>query len=389
VAINEHPGFSTDRLAHLVSAIRHDIDKELYDGAQVIVARNGEVAVQESLGFADRGAGRAMTADDVFKVFSLTKAFINALVLRAIDRGEMSLQTRVVDVIPEFWGKDLYRSGRKELVNVGHLLTHRAGLPPTPTPVPYEELHDLPTTIAAICQMDVVGEPGTTFNYSPTVNHALLGEIVRRVHGAASFREVLDRELLEPLGMTSTRLGAPEAWADRLVPAVARYAPGGWLGPEDIEVMNTAIHEEAEMPWVGCVATAEDVFRFAEMLRRRGEVDGSRLLSPAILDLATRDQTGARENELYKRIYLRMGWDVPPASIGLGFMLRGDGLYVTPFGTLASPRTHGNWGAGSSLFWVEPERDLTFVCVTAGVMEEAENLVRWQRLSDLAIAAAV
>jgi len=52
-------------------------------------------------------------------------------------------------------------------------------------------------------------------------------------------------------------------------------------------------------------------------------------------------------------------------------------------------RTFGNFGAGSSLFWVDPEKSLTFVCLTAGVMEEARNILRFQRLSDMAHAAAV
>ena len=70
-------------------------------------------------------------------------------------------------------------------------------------------------------------------------------------------------------------------------------------------------------------------------------------------------------------------------------MLRGEGIYHHFFGTLASPRTFGNFGAGSSLFWVDPEKDLTFVCLTSGVMEEAPNILRFQRLSDMAHAAAV
>ena len=46
-------------------------------------------------------------------------------------------------------------------------------------------------------------------------------------------------------------------------------------------------------------------------------------------------------------------------------------------------------GAGSSMFWVDPERDLTFVLLTAGLLEETANLDRCQRLSDLVQAAVV
>ena len=36
-----------------------------------------------------------------------------------------------------------------------------------------------------------------------------------------------------------------------------------------------------------------------------------------------------------------------------------------------------------------PESDLTFVCLTAGVMEEGDNLARFQRLSTMASASAL
>ena len=54
--------------------------------------------------------------------------------LRAISRGELSTATRVVDVLPEFAGTDRFRRARKDRITVGHLLTHRSGLPLTPTP---------------------------------------------------------------------------------------------------------------------------------------------------------------------------------------------------------------------------------------------------------------
>jgi CubicO group peptidase (beta-lactamase class C family) len=57
------------------------------------------------------------------------------------------------------------------------------------------------------------------------------------------------------------------------------------------------------------------------------------------------------------------------------------------FGTLASPGTFGNYGAGTTLWWVDPERDLTFVCLSAGLMESNANIERFQKLSDIVISA--
>jgi len=200
-------GFDARALERVESSLREDVERGLIDGAVIKVARHGEVVLDSAVGYADRHAAVPMREDSVFKVLSLTKAFTTTLVLEAIDLGLLSLTTRVVDVIPEFWGRDLFRSGRKERVNVGHLLTHRAGLSPTPQPLPYDRLHVLSETIQAVCELDVVGEPGKAFSYSPTVNHALLGEMVRRVHGAESFADLLDKRLFRRLGMASTSLG--------------------------------------------------------------------------------------------------------------------------------------------------------------------------------------
>jgi CubicO group peptidase (beta-lactamase class C family) len=125
------------------------------------------------------------------------------------------------------------------------------------------------------------------------------------------------------------------------------------------------------------------------MLRRGGELDGARILGPAILDQATRNRTGDKPNELYMHLALARGWEPYPAYIGIGFSLRGEAICHHQFGTLTSPRTFGNHGAGSTLFWVDPELDMTFVCLTAGVMDEADNIERFQRLSDIAASAAM
>jgi CubicO group peptidase (beta-lactamase class C family) len=384
-------GLDSEALERLVAAIEKDIDSELYDGAVVMLGRHGEVALHEAIGWAERDTGREMRTDDIFRVLSLTKAFTNTLMLRAISRGEIGTATRVVDVIPEFRGTDRFRAAGKERITVGHLMTHRSGLPLTPTPVPYEQLGDLDLVLEAIYELEPVSEPGGPVNYSPALNHALMGEILRRVSGdGIAMRDLLRRDLFEPLGMSSSALGAPAAWADRLVPLKARFGnAGGWLTEHDVEVLNDVISEDAEMPWVGGVTTAEDVFRLAEMLRRGGEYDGTRFIAPAVLDLATRNHTGSAPNELYGRLAVQNGWEVTPAYIGLGFMLAGETLAPAMYGTFASARTFGNYGAGSTIFWVDPERDLTLVILTAGVLAHAPNIQRFHRLSDMAVAAAL
>ena len=378
-----------DAIKRLEEHIAAEVKKGLYDGCNIIIGRGGKIGLKACIGSADVKTNRKASADDIFYIFSMTKAFTNVLVLKCLERGKLDFTSRVVDIIPEFVAGDRFRQAKKSKINILHLLTHRAGLVTTPTPLPYNGLGNLENTIKAICELDVVGNVGVDVDYSPALNHALLGEMARRAMGYSSYREMAEKELFEPLKMTSTAIGAPKKWADRMVPIVAKFPTGGWLSAKDVEIMEEIINEEAEMPWVGAVSSIGDIYRFAEMLRRGGELDGVRILSPATIDLATTNHTGDLVNNLYANISHAREWDVAKANFGLGFALSGEGIYPSFFGTLTSPRTFGNYGAGSTLFWVDPKLDLTFACLTAGVMEESENIRRFQRLSAMAAAIAI
>jgi CubicO group peptidase (beta-lactamase class C family) len=377
-------GFDPIGLERLTTTIQTDIAQEKYDGAVLVVARSGEIVLHEAIGLTDRAKHRAARTDDVFCLFSVTKTLTAATVLQRIDRGELALTTKVADIIPEFGCKG------KQRVTVAQLLTHTGGMSAGVPPVPPDLMGNLEAVVAAVCQQGPEAIPGQEVSYSPITAHAVLGEIVRRVDGGTRpYREILAAEVLDPLEMNDTALGARKDLASRKVPIIVRDRSEGLFAPEMLEAFNFILTEEAEIPAGGAVSTAADIFRFAEMLRRGGELNGSRILSPAIIELATTNHTGLRPNNLWNYARELRGWDEFPAYLGLSFFLRGTGIFSTYFGTMASSGTFGGVGAGSTLFWVDPERDLTFVCLTAGLLEESRSMERFQRLSDLVFAAVI
>ncbi|HTY93589.1 MAG TPA: serine hydrolase domain-containing protein [Steroidobacteraceae bacterium] len=379
------PGLSASRLQYLKDVIEQDIARGLYRGASLVVARHGRIGLQVALGTHRSDDPRPLTTQSVFSLLSVTKALTNVLVLRAIERGQFSLQTKVASVIPEFAG------GQRDRVTLFHLLTHTAGLPSVFMPVPGMYIDRLDEVIAAICsKVQSIEEPGRSVNYSPMANHALMGEMLRRTDPQRrSYRQIVNDELLQPLKMHDTSVGLrPDLRARHVRLEFQQDFPVQHLGHSNLGPHGAFEEELAEMPWVGVASTAPDMHRLAEMLRRGGELDGARILGPAVIDLATRVHTGEKPNELYRSLALARGWEPYPAYLGLGFSLRGDQPCPHQFGNLSSPRTFGNHGAGSTLFWVDPKLDMTFVCLTSGVMDEGDNIVRFQRLSDLALAAA-
>jgi CubicO group peptidase (beta-lactamase class C family) len=378
-------GFVSERLDRLKAVIEDDIERGRYFGAVIVVARDGAIGLNEAIGFSDADHKNRVTKESVFSLFSTTKAITNVLVFRAIERGEFALTTKVSEMIPEFSG------GLRQNVTFFHLLTHSSGLPSVYTPVPGMYIDRLDEIVAAICtKVHCTAHPGEVVNYSPMAAHALLGEAVRRTDPKKrSYRQLVEDEILKPLKMKDTSIGVrKDLKARKIVPVFLDRSPIEHLGHGNLGPNGAFEEELAEMPWVGAISTTSDMFRFAEMLRRGGELDGARILSPAILDLATRNWSGEKPNELYKPLVTARGWEPYPAYQGMGFQVRGDKICHSMFGTLTSPRTFGNYGAGSSLFWVDPERQMTFVCLTAGVMNGLDNIERFQRLSDIAVSAA-
>jgi CubicO group peptidase (beta-lactamase class C family) len=375
-----------ERLQDLRQAIEADVERGLYHGAVIAVARHGHIGLQAAIGTADAERRKPLRWDSVFSIFSVTKAFTNVVALKSVELGRLALTTPISKLIPEFSG------GLRDQITIFHLMTHTSGLPMVFSPKPDMYIDRLDEIITAICANIVPSEPpGEHVAYSPICNHALLGEALRRIDpNRRSYRAIIEEELLRPVGMRDTAVGLRADLKPRhVVPDFRGNFPINHPGHSNLGPNGAFEEEHAEMPWVGAVSTVPDMVRFAEMLRLGGNLGGSHVLSPATLELSTRNWTGDRPNELYKTLAHRRGWEPAPAYIGLGFSLRGTAICHHLFGTLASPGTFGNYGAGTTLFWVDPARDLTFVCLSAGVMESNDNIERFQRLSDMAISAAI
>ncbi len=374
------------RLDEVRQSIQADIAAKLYHGAVLKVARGGKVAFEESIGSADADQTQPLRTDSVFSIFSVTKAFTNVLTLRAIERGLYALTTRVSDLIPEFKGRG------REVIEVWHLLSHQAGFPIIFEVKPGMYIDRLDEMVAAVLEVVFPADaPCEKVSYSPLVNHVLLGEILRRTDPKRrSYRTIVEEDLLKPLKMADTSVGLrADLKRRKVVPDFRGNYPIGHRGHSNFGPNGAFEEEHAEMPWVGIASTVPDLFRLAEMLRQNGTLDGARILSPATLELARRNWTGEKPNELYAQRGKASGWAPMPAYLGLGFSLRGSAMMHHMFGTLASPGTFGNYGAGTSLFWVDPQRELAFAFLSAGVMEHNANVERFQRLSDMVISAAI
>jgi CubicO group peptidase (beta-lactamase class C family) len=377
-------GFDPDRLERIAAVAEEDVAVERYDGCEIVVARGGVVAFHRQVGFAERASGRRVEPAQPFVTMSIGKQLTVAAVFQRIERGDFTLTTPVAEVIPEFAQRG------KGGITIAHLLTHTSGLTMMLPPMPLELAGNLEAVVQATCASLPEFRAGSRVSYCVLVAHAILAECVLRADGGRRpFRQIVSEDLFRPLGMSETSLGCPDRMKPRLAPVVARDRRLGLFDPVFLETLGGTLADDTEIPAGGYVTTAPDMHRFAEMLRRGGELDDVRILSPATVEAFQVNRTGDEPNTLWAYAEAMRGWAPFPAWLGLGFFLRGEGLFPTPFGQLASPVTFGGFGAGSTAFWIDPITDVTYVFLSSGLMEDSYSVERHMRLSDLVHAAIV
>ena len=378
------PGFDSERLARVREAVLADIEAGRCHGVSMIVAHHGEVVLEVTEGYADRAAGKALQPDSVFATMSVAKQFTNVLALSLVERGLLKLHAPIAELIPEF------ATLGKEKVNLFHLLTHTSGIMSAIPPVAPDVLMNIDKLVDFACGLPLESQPGERVNYSILLGHSIIAALCLRVDGRGrSYSQMLTEDVFEPLGMRDTNLGIRDDLADRLCPVKVSYKDiPALLPPEAVEGIGTLLATPGcEIPGGGCMTTIGDVHRFAEMLRRGGELDGHRMLSPGMIDFCTRNHTGEKRNILFDMWTGTRDWLFYPANIGVGFFMRGEGNLPGLFSVMNSPRTYGGFGAGSTGFTVDPERDLTFSFLSTGLMEDSYHFERIGVMATLVLAA--
>ncbi len=144
------------------------------------------------------------------------------------------------------------------------------------------------------------------------------------------------------------------------------------------ELINTPEWRAAGVPGAGGYATAAAMAAFYQLLVGEGALNGTRVLSPRVVQLATRNHTGERLDELQGVAMHR----------GLGVYVRGTEGGNRALGTLAAPRTFGHGGAGSSQSWADPDSGLSFTYLS-NLRHGAWHDQRMDKLSNLVHAALI
>ncbi len=279
---------SLEDLAARLDALLADMTAQgLYSGA-VLVARDGQILLEQGYGLANREDGAPNEPITKFRIASLSKPFTAMAILMLQEEGKLSVNDLICSYIascPAAWQE----------VTIHHLLTHTSGVPDLfailedrelAWPISPEEL------IARFADIPLNFTAGTNWQYSNT-GYIVLGYILEQVSGE-SYEELLRRLIFDPLGMANTGY-------DHGATILAHRAAGYDGGPDEY---RNADYIDMSVLYAagGLYSTVEDLYRWDQALY-------------------TTDLVSAQTLEMMFTSYMpvpREGWD---GGYGYGWMV--------------------------------------------------------------------
>lgn len=374
-------GLDPARLARLDGHFQNYVDDGRLPGWLLAIARSGRLAHLSTYGLRDPEAGAPVEVDTLFRIYSMTKPITSVAAMICYEEGRFELTDPVSRYIPSFAGAAVFTGGSAaepvtepvaEPVRIWHLLTHTAGLTygfhyAHPVDALYRgagfELGSPPDMDLAECcdtwaALPLLFQPGTSWNYSVATD--VVGRLVEVVSGQA-LDEFFAQRIFGPLGMSDTGFQVGPDDAGRLAALctpdarTGRARPNGRLGARALGSPRYLSGGG------GLISTAADYLRFAGMLRRRGELDGERILGPRTVDYMTANHLpGGVDIESFGTA---INAEAPPVGIGFGL---GFGVTIDPVAAkVLSSRGEYSWGgAASTAFFVDPVEELTVVFLT-------------------------
>ncbi len=341
-----------------VALINDGIAQGLHAGLQVYVSRNDSPLADFAVGV--NSIGHPLTTDTRMLWLSSGKPITAAAAMQFVERGQLQLETPVVEVIPEFTGPGTER------ITLWNLLTHTAGLKPIVTGYPD---HDWDQIIQKICAAGLKRDqtPGAEVGYDPGRTWFLLGEMLQRLDGRP-IAQIVREDILEPIGMNSSWMAVPVDVYDAEPDLIGMM----YTSKEGQLTLNRS-HQKSvatvPSPGSNMRGPVRELGLFYEMLLRHGMTrNGRQLLKPDTVDAMTRRQREGKLDVSFQHVI----------DFGLGLIINskqyGDTFIPYGFGEYASDNSFGHGGSQSSIGFADPERNLVVAAIANGMPgDEAHN----------------
>jgi CubicO group peptidase (beta-lactamase class C family) len=359
-------GFLQAKLEGIGDYFRNEVATGKIPGAVVLIQQHGRPAYFESFGRRDVATGQPMTADSIFRLYSMSKPVTSVAAMMLVDDGRLKLDDPLSKYIPAFADVRVavakpVEDGKSALVTeplarpitIEDLLRHTSGITysfygdgPVRKLYANSDLFDgdfdNAQFVERLARLPLAEQPETLWDYGHSVD--VLGRVVEVVSKKSLFQFEKER-LLGPLGMTETAFDVADA-ARR--GRVAQFLPDDCFTRPIAGIVDPVLPRRWESGGAGMVGTIADYARFAQMLLNGGTLEGKRYLKPETVALMTSDHIGP-ETRIARGQFDFPGSD---SGFGLGFAVR----------TIANPPLalgELRWdGVGGTFFFIDPKDDM-------------------------------
>jgi CubicO group peptidase (beta-lactamase class C family) len=389
VALAERPrpatdGFTSDGLARIDQYLEAEVAENKIPGAAMLIERDGQVAYSKTFGLGNPLTRQPMTANTIFRIYSMSKPITTVAAMMLVEDGRLSLDDPLSKYIPAFAGTQVgveQKSGdgiaALHLVAAEHPITIRDLMRQTSgitygffgeglVKRAYSDAHlfegdvDNAGFAARIARLPLAYQPGTTWDYGHSTD--ILGRVIEVVSGESLYQFEQQR-LLGPLAMKDTGFDVADPAKRSLI---AEPFPNDRTIADHFTMNDPRIAQKWQSGGGGMVSTLADYTRFTQMLINGGTLDGRRYLSEATVASLGADQIGPGSGVKPGPYY----FPGQGASFGFGFAIRTEPAERPGDGSVGQM----NWsGAGGTTFWIDPKQNM-FVVFMAQTVAERDRL---------------
>ncbi len=372
-------GYNASKLAEIKELLDNLYDKGHIPNYAVEIRRHGEEVYSAYRGKTELGGKLAVDENTIFWVASMGKPIVSTAVLKLIQDGKLSLDDELSTFFPDFESMVVAPLGdldvpfaiAKSKITIRNLLTHTSGFTYSPDVLgvgdvaeQYAELgvmsqrYSLVENLELLSQIPLVAHPGTSFNYSVSVD--VLGAVVEKITGMR-LGEYLDMNFFKPMGMNDTAFLVPDEKRSRFarfyeVASIKNPAPvidGSKISWEIAETAPFGLPYEywGKPPRYdggggGLYSTAADFLKYAEMVAAGGVYDGRTYLKPETAAIHFQD------------LMPELGLEAFEAAFGEAaqFMKFGGGYGIKMDEDGSGAVDYYFWGgAANTFFWIDGE----------------------------------
>jgi len=375
-ATPESVGFSSERLERLHKLIQDELEQKELAGAVTILARHGKVVEYRTYGRRDLASAAPMTKDVIFRDYSMTKPVTGVAMMILYEEGKWLPSDPISKYIPEFTALKVFKGvdaeGGMILAAPEHpptmleLMSHSAGFSygsgHSVVDAMYQDKKpmrsaNLQEMIDKLATIPLNYDPGKGWTYSISMD--IEGYLVEKLSGQ-KLPDFMHEHIFGPLEMKDAGFFVPAEKRSRFA---TNYHDDGQGHLVPVSTENDPNGDYATQPTLpsgggGMVSTAEDYYRFAQMLANGGKLGEKRILAPTSVKLMT-------SNHLRASILtgeFGIGQHIMRPGFGYGFNCAV--VFDPPEAGLPDGKGTFLWdGAAGTWFWVDPTNDLVFVAM--------------------------